>query len=488
MTRRLAGWAVLAGAMLAGCTAAPRVASPTLGTGTTPFDTPPLWHATRPADPAQLGDLARWWEQFDDPVLSRLLDAAQAASPSIAAAHSRIEQARAAWVGAEAALGPTLDASASASRGRQDLLQPLGTLASIGLQAAWEIDLFGANRAARSAATARLDAAAGAWHDARVSVAAELAASYNALRACEAQWAQARLDAASRAQTARLTELAAEAGFQAPASAALARASAAQANAALTQRRAACELGVKALAAQTGIDEPGLRSALAPGTAQLPQPQGIGVAAVPAQVLAQRPDLYAAGHELLAASADIGQAEARRYPRIALAGSLGAGRVSAAAASLDGAVWSIGPVSVTLPIFDGGVRRANVDAARARYDEAAATYAAKLRGAVREVEEALVTLQSTADRGGDAEVAAQGFAASLRATEARYNGGLATLFELEDARRSAVQAQMALIDLRRERVQAWITLYRALGGGWSAPEAASLACAGTPATPTCPTP
>jgi outer membrane protein TolC len=87
---------------------------------------------------------------------------------------------------------------------------------------------------------------------------------------------------------------------------------------------------------------------------------------------------------------------------------------------------------------------------------------------VREVEDALVELQSSADRNADARIASEGFAASFLAAQARYQGGLASLFELEDARRSAVQAQASLIDLQRERVGAWIALYRALGGGWTA--------------------
>ena len=86
---------------------------------------------------------------------------------------------------------------------------------------------------------------------------------------------------------------------------------------------------------------------------------------------------------------------------------------------------------------------------------------------MREVEVAQVALQSTADRAADAQVATEGFATSFRATEARFKGGLASLYELEDARRSALQAQVALIDLQRERSTAWISLYRALGGGWS---------------------
>ena len=427
---------------------------------------PAAWQAALPHE-GQLIELSRWWAGFDDPLLAALVDAAQAASPTVAEAASRIEQARAARVGAGAALLPSLDATASASRGRADLALPTGSALNAGLQAAWELDLFGARRSGLAAADARFDAAGAGWHAARVSVAAEVGSNYASLRACEAQVAQARLDATSRAQTARLTQLAADAGFQAPANAALARASAAQAHGRLLQQQAACDVGVKALVALTGSAEPELRMRLAAATARLPQPAPIQVASVPARALAQRPDLLAAERELLAAGADIAQARALRYPRITLGGSIGASRLQSGAGSLDGSVWSIGPVSVSLPLFDAGMRSANVDAARARYAAAASAYAGSLRTAVREVETALVELQGSADRATDARTAAEGYAASLRATQARYDGGLATLFELEDARRSAVQAEVALIDLSRERLLAWINLYRALGGGWT---------------------
>jgi NodT family efflux transporter outer membrane factor (OMF) lipoprotein len=458
------GAVAVAMAALTACSSLPkREAPPTAPAATAP----PAWQAPLPHD-GQLAELARWWQQFNDPALSQLIEAAQRVSPSVASARSRIEQSRAATVAAQAALGPSLNANASASRGRQDLSVPLGTSLSAGLQAGWEIDVFGANRAGRDAAQARLDGATAAWHEARVSVAAEVAGQYTALRACEAQVTQTQLDAGSRAETSRLTEQAAKAGFQAPANAALARASAAQGNSLLTQQRAQCELIVKALVALSGLDEPALRKTLADGAAKLPQPVQIAVARVPAEALAQRPDLYSAERDLLAASADVAQSGAQRYPRISLNGSIGAARFSTGAGTVDGTVWSLGPLSVSLPLFDGGTRRANLQAARARYDEATLLYAGRLRGAVREVEEALIALQSTADRSADAAIATEGFGASYVAAQKRYQGGLASLFELEDARRSAVQAQSALIDLQRERVVAWIALYRALGGGWSA--------------------
>jgi outer membrane protein TolC len=214
--------------------------------------------------------------------------------------------------------------------------------------------------------------------------------------------------------------------------------------------------------------EPALRSQLGAASAQLPKPVQIVISSVPAEALAQRPDLFSAAREVLAASADLSQSQAQRYPRIVLNGSIAAARFSSAAGTLDDTFWSVGPVSVSLPLFDGGARRANVEAARARYREASVNYAARLRTAVREVEEALITLQSTAARAGDAQVGAEGFATSYRATDALFKNGLANLFELEDARRNAVQAHSALIELQRERVAAWLSLYRALGGGWVA--------------------
>ena len=401
----------------------------------------------------------------------------------MAAARTRIEQARATRTAAGAALLPTLDANLSASRGFQDMTLPLGTTTSAALQASWELDLFGRNRAARDAAQERLTGADAGWHDARVAVAAEVANTYNNLRACEAQLEQTQFDATSRTETSRLTELSAKAGFQPSSSAALARASAAQGSANVTRQRAQCALDIKALVALTSRPEPALRDALAAATARLPQPAELEVPGVPAEALAQRPDVFGAAREVVAASSDVAQAEANRYPRITLAGMVGAARFDSSALNLSGSVWAIGPIAVSLPVFDGGTRRANVAAAQARYDEAVIVYGAHLRAAVREVEEALIGLQSTAARNGNAQVAAEGFLESYRATESRYRGGMGTLFELEDARRSAVLAQSTLIDLQRERVAAWIGLYRALGGGWrSGASAAAATSASSPAT------
>ncbi|MBA2673122.1 efflux transporter outer membrane subunit [Ramlibacter sp.] len=436
--------------------------------------TPPQWYAPLPHN-GTMTDLTRWWQQFNDPLLIELIGSAQTASPTVATAASNIEQARAARVAARAALLPTLDATAAASRSKSAPPTPIASVVQTGLDTAWEIDVFGGNRGTARAAQARLESAQAGWHEARVSVAAETANSYLNLRTCERQLVVATNDARSRAETARLSDLSVKAGFTAPANAALARASAAESSARATQQRAQCEIEVKALVALTGLAEPQLRQKLLARWAEPAQFALVSVAALPAQVVAQRPDVYRAEREVAAASAEVGTARADRFPRVSLSGSIGLGRVHAQGVSASLDTWSIGPLAVTVPLFDGGRRAANVDATQARYEEAVLLYGARVRQAVREVEEALVTLDSARARSTDAQTAVDGYRVSFNATEARYRSGLASLIELEDQRRLLLAAETNLVALQRERISAWIALYRAVGGGWARPDAATVA-------------
>ena len=462
---------VAAAAWVAGCASAPPAPPPALPHA--PAAVASAWQAPLPHGGSS-SELPRWWSQFNDPTLPALIAAAQHASPTLASARARIERARAARVAASAGLLPQVDAVASASSGRSLPGQPTTRSASLGLQAGWELDLFGGVAAGRDAAQARLAGAQAGWHEARVSVAAEVASSYLALRACEAQAAQSRLDSSSRDETARLTGLSERAGFTAPADAALARAGAAQSRSLATQQQAQCDTLVKSLVEVTDMPEGALRQRLAGGTAQLPQPAPITVSTLPAALLAQRPDLADAARAVEAASGDRTQSQAHERPRVSLSGAFAGAAVRAGGVSQEGTTWSFGPLVVSLPLFDGGARHAASAAAKASYDEAVAAYQGQVRRAVREVETALVALDASAQRQADAESAARDFEASLRATQARQKSGLASLLDLEAARRNAVQAQSALIELQRERAAAWIALYRALGGGWSAADAAEL--------------
>jgi NodT family efflux transporter outer membrane factor (OMF) lipoprotein len=301
-----------------------------------------------------------------------------------------------------------------------------------------------------------------------VSVAAEVANSYYSLSTCTQLLSVARADAASRQETAHLAELSAKAGFTAPSSAALARASAADGSSRVTQQAATCELDTKALVALTGLSEPDLKEKLAPALMKPAQAAPFLVTSVPAQTLTQRPDVFAAERDVIVASAQVGHAKAQRLPRLSLNGSIGALRYTSQGSTTNLDTWSFGPLTLSLPIFDGGQGAANVTSAEANYTQAVAVYRGKVRQAVREVEEALVNLQSAEARKLDAEVSATGYAESLQATQARYSQGLASLVELEDARRSSLAAQSAQLSLALERNRAWVALYRALGGGFDA--------------------
>lgn len=434
-------------------------------------EVPSNWSAPLPHD-GRVQELSQWWQGLGDPVLVRFMQAAQAQSPTVSGAATAIEQSRAALTSAQAANLPSLNASLMGQRGVNASSPTVATLYQADLNASWEVDVFGANRRAASAADARLQGAQANWHEARVSVAADVANLVFGWRTCRQVLALVQSDAQSRRETARLTELTAKAGFTAPATAALARASASEGSARITQQQSQCDSLVKALVALTALPEADVISQLnSNASARLPSAIA-PVKAVPAQVLAQRPDIYAADRDVAAASADLGSAQAARYPRLMLNGQVGTLNFTNIAGTTDLSTWSIGPVVLSLPLLDGGRRAANVQAAEARYTQAASVYRARVRQAVREVEDALLSLSSANARRGDADQAAVGYAASFEATRARYEAGSASLPELEDARRIALAAQTALAQLELERAQAWVGLYRALGGGWS-PDAAT---------------
>jgi outer membrane protein, multidrug efflux system len=424
------------------------------------------WHTQR-AHHGELSNLSLWWSQFNDPLLLRLIEAGQRVSPTLAEAAARIGDARANRTAQRASLLPLLDAGSNRSRGRSEPLQPVTTAASASLNVSWELDLFGANRAGARAAQARLESTQARWHEARVLVAAEIATTYTDLRVCEALIDQAELEVKSYEQTTQVVTLLASAGFETRAAAEQARAIAAQGRSRLIEQRASCDLLIKALVALTDEEEGVLRRELLVDAAALPQPVEIAVTSVPAEALAQRPDIFAVARDVEMASAEADQAEAQRWPRVTLTGSIGNSRMSSGGVTTDGSTWSVGPVAVSMPLFDAGASKANASAAHTRYRASAVIYAARLREAVREVESALVALESAANRDSSVLIAAEGFANAYAAVDDRYKNGAASLFELEEVRRSMIAAQRAVVSLHRDRIVAWIDLYRAVGGGWS---------------------
>ncbi|MDP1998827.1 MAG: efflux transporter outer membrane subunit [Rhodoferax sp.] len=432
----------------------------------------PQWQAPLPHQ-GEVASLSQWWRSQGDPELVALIEAAQVASPTVAQALARVASARAAQVSANAALLPKLDGTANAVRGVGLSSPVLGTTAQANLQASWELDLVGANRVVNEAARAQLDGSQAQWHNARVSVAAEVAGLYYGLGTCARLLDVARRDALSRMDTARLAEVSTKAGFAAPATSALAQASAAEARSRVTSQAAQCDISTKALVELTALPEAEIRKKMALAGTSIAPEVSISIASVPAQALTQRPDVFAAERDLVVARAQVGSAQAQRYPRLTLNGAIGTAGVRSGGVTSSLDTWSFGPLALSVPLFDGGQGAANVVLAKANYAQAVNAYQSKVRQAVREVEEALVNLESTQARQVDVAVSAKGYADALAGTQARYGQGLASLVELEDVRRVALAAQSGQIALQLERQRAWVALYRALGGGWESGAAAS---------------
>ncbi|MCQ8120007.1 TolC family protein, partial [Methylomonas rosea] len=175
--------------------------------------------------------------------------------------------------------------------------------------------------------------------------------------------------------------------------------------------------------------------------------------------------------------ADIGNAVAKRYPSVSLTGSIGKRKTETTGLTLSSNTWSIGP-TVTLPIFDGGELRSKVDSAEAAYASAWASYRSDIRAAIKEVEQALVNLSGAEQRESVEGRSAEQYRRYFRAAELNWRAGGLSLLSLEDARGQMIAQEISHITQQQNRVQYWIALYKALGGGWRAQD--TQLSAGTP--------
>jgi outer membrane protein, multidrug efflux system len=459
--------------LLSGCwsgglftTVGPDYQTPELPTAAT-------WQA--PQTVAHQGDakqLQQWWRGFNDPVLSQFLSAAQQVSASVADAKARIEQSRANLIGAEGSLLPSIDFSTNVNRSSASFGGSpfVWNKFSVGLQSSWEIDLFGGLARQEQAARSQLESRNAAWHDARVAVAVEVANAYLDYRYCETQVKISQTDSDSRRESAKLAAITEHAGFRAASDVALANASAAEGNRNLLQQQSQCERAIKGLVALTGLAETTVRQALtksAEKIALLPTPPTFRIDAVPAKVLLQRPDLAAAEREVAEACATIGVEQAKRFPKLSLSGNITPTMQNInGGAFLLAQTWAIGP-TLSLPIFDIGKRSADVEVAKAQYQAAESKFRSKVRTAVKEVEEALLRLDSAAQRLPEVQKAVSAYHSHFQAAQKLYQTGFGNLLDVETARRNELAAQLAVKELEKERVSAWIALYRAAGGSWN---------------------
>jgi len=413
-----------------------------------------------------------WWRIYGDPVLDALMDRLEGANPDIEAALARMDQSFAVLGITRGPLLPTITGEGSIRRVRDsvnNLLFPIETPQytryRVGASASWELDLWGRVRGSVKRDRLSAEAEELIFRDVILSLQANLARQYFALRSAQAELEILR-DAIQIWQTnLELQESRFELGTGVEVD--VARARVQLHNAAATEEAAVRRLGKSrhALALLVGVapsefemDFPKEES----GFDRVPEvPEG-----VPSTLLERRPDLRAADRTLQAAAIQIGVRKSDFLPKLTLNGAGGFASLKASNL-LDGGsrFFDVGP-QIDLPIFQSGVRRSAVAQAKAQWREAAANYQGALLTAVREVDDALLDLKSL-----DRELTARRDAvkAAARAAEAakdRHDSGLASYFEFIEAERDRLQAQLTENTVRGDQWEAGVSLIQALGGGW----------------------
>jgi NodT family efflux transporter outer membrane factor (OMF) lipoprotein len=460
----------LAGTLiLAGCSFAPAYAPPTV-------ETPVAFKEGGPMTPAAAnGELGRrdWWTVFGDARLDGLEADLAKANSSLASAAARYDQSRALAAQAGAALIPEVDVVGSVQANRQSRNRPLRLPAGngpynydnnqLGAAVNYELDLWGRIRNTIAASTDQAQASAADLRGVELSLEAQLADDYMALRGADAELRLLNDTVTAYGRAYDLTRTRHEGGA----------ASGLDEGRAETQLRTAKAL-IPDVLAQRALYEHAIavlvgRPASAfsiPATDAAPAPPRTPVTA-PSALLQRRPDVAAAERRAAAANAQIGVAKAAYFPTITL--GLSAGFQDAGGVNLlqaPNSYWTLGPTLVA-PLFDGGRRRAQTRYAEAQFAQAAADYKQTVLGAFQDVEDELALNNQLAD---EAEEQARAVAAAVKTQDlalTRYQLGAADFLEVTTAQTAALVVQQSALTVQTRRLQASVNLIRALGGGWS---------------------
>lgn len=420
-------------------------------------------------------DLARWWERLGDKTLDGLMEEAVAGNLDVATAKARVRQARAAHKQALASLSPVLTGSGSytradngsnvsASSGDVTVKGPFDSF-DLGLNASWELDLFGDNRRATEAAKYGLDAAEENLRNTLLTLVGDVATYYVEARGYQARVALARRTAASQRETAALTRTKLEAGSASAVDVANAEGQAASTEADIPQLEAAYQQSLHQLSVLLGQPPAALNDRMK-RRAPIPAPRQPVPRGVPANVLLARPDVRLAERQLAQYTAKVGQAEAARYPDVSLAGSVSTSATKVGDLSKNSSIsWSFGP-SVSVPLFNGGELRAAVEYAQAERDEYFVAYRGAVLTALQDVENASVALQQERLRIGRLSSSAQSYRRATGLARTLYQSGSSSFLDVLDAERSLYSAEDALLQSQVSVATDYVSLNKALGGGW----------------------
>lgn len=437
-------------------------------------------------------NLTKWWRNFDDPVLGQLVEQAAAANLDLAQAVARLRQAREALVVSQSSLLPTLSGSGGFNRtqtlrgGGTTLTLPDGTVTdtaggggrsnfSLGLDASYQLDLFGGIRRGVEAGRAQYEATGFDYATTLLSVESEVARNYVLARAYQAQLANAKANLAIQDDNLEIAGFRVQAGLVSSVDVEQARASRAQTAANLPQIEQQYNAAVSRIGVLTGQAPGALKPLLAEARPIPSGPRTVG-AGIPANVLRQRPDVRAAERTLAATTAQIGVAKAQLFPALNISGSLDTTAPSAGGLfdTITGGLFA----GLTQAIFNGGRLNAQVRSSRAAADGAFAAYKSSVLTALEDIENAIVALQTAQERERQFVIAHDASNASAILARSQYRTGLTDFTTLNTQEAALISARNGLVQARSDKANALIALYAALGGGWD-PEVTPTAPAGT---------
>jgi multidrug efflux system outer membrane protein len=430
------------------------------------------WKQAQPADDAHRGE---WWTIFGDPQLNALEEQAAAANQDLKAAAARVQQARAVTRAAksdwfpkiDAGFGPTRERASAASQFQPDSAGgTTGTIWRAQVGASYEADLFGRVGSNVNASRADEQQSEALFRSVQLSLQADVAQNYFQLRELDKDQELYRRTVALREDTLKLVERRFKEGDIGELDVSRSRNELASARAdavGVARQRAASEHSLAILLGKPPADFSFAEAPLAPVTARVP-------AGLPSALLERRPDISAAERAMQAANARVGLAKSAFFPKLDITGA--AGFESATLGDLF--MWSsrafiLGPLAgtaLTLPLFDGGRRKANLAQARSKYDEDVAQYRQQVLVAFREVEDNLADLRLLDDQMREQNDAVQASQRAAHLSRTQYTEGAVSYLDVIDGERQVLISQLQASHLSGTQAVATVNLIRALGGGW----------------------
>jgi NodT family efflux transporter outer membrane factor (OMF) lipoprotein len=445
-------------ATLAGCTTAQNYSRPKIAV-------PSSWTFAGKKDAPKPPELAVWWKSFNDPTLNVLVEMAVGGNMDVATARARVEEARASLRQAGGDLYPLTSGVTSAKRGKSQALTTNSFQA--GLDASWEVDLFGANQRNVEAAHFGLNAAEEELRATTLTLIGDIASNYVTARGYQAQHSLAIKSAALQRDTLKITMDKERLGAGTGLDVANAQGQTFSTEANIPQLVASYSEAVNRLSVLTGEAPGALNRIMDKGRGRVPTARVAVKTGVPADLLNARPDVRMAEYKLSQSKARKGAADAARYPSITLTGNITTSAADfgdlAKASSIG---WGFGP-TVNIPLFNAGKLTAAVDIAKAQQDQAFIAYQAAVLGALEDVENASVSLTQQRRRSAKLAASAGSYRQAADLSRTMYREGASSFIDVLTAERSLYSSEDSLIQSRVALANDFIALNKALGGGWN---------------------